>query len=70
VEAEGRLSFPAQLLDAVGQPIIATYLQGKVLYWNRCAEQLFVSDYALELTGYTPEELTDGTVMFASVIVE
>jgi PAS domain-containing protein len=70
VEAVEGLSSQAQLLDAVGQPTIATYLQGKVLHWNRCAEQLFASDYALELTGYTPEELTDGTVMFASVIVE
>ena len=41
MEAEERLRFQAQLLDAVGQPVIATDLQGKVLYWNRCAEQLY-----------------------------
>jgi diguanylate cyclase (GGDEF)-like protein/PAS domain S-box-containing protein len=31
----------ARLLDAVGQAIIATDLQGTVTYWNRCAEQLY-----------------------------
>jgi len=30
----------------------------------------FVSDYAREITGYSPEELTDGTVMFNDLIVE
>jgi PAS domain S-box-containing protein len=39
--SEERLRFLAQLLDAVGQAIIATDLQGTVLYWNRCAEQLY-----------------------------
>ena len=38
---EERLRFQAHLLDAVGQAIIATDLQGKILYWNRCAEQLY-----------------------------
>ena len=36
--SDERLRFQAQLLDAVGQAIIATDLQGTVLYWNRCAE--------------------------------
>src|SRR3712207_8025606 len=31
---------------------------------------LFRSDYALELTGHTPEELSDGSVMFGELIVE
>ena len=39
--AEERLRFQAQLLDAVGQAIIATDLQGKIVYWNRCAQQLY-----------------------------
>ena len=39
--AEERLRFQAQLLDAVGQGIIATDLQGKIVYWNRCAQQLY-----------------------------
>jgi PAS domain S-box-containing protein len=30
----------------------------------------FVSDYAPELTGYTAEELSDGSVMFGDLIVE
>jgi diguanylate cyclase (GGDEF)-like protein/PAS domain S-box-containing protein len=29
------------VLDAVGQPVIATDLEGKVLYWNRAAEETY-----------------------------
>src|SRR5215213_138510 len=29
------------LLDAVGQSVIATDLEGKVLYWNRAAEEIY-----------------------------
>ena len=32
---EEQLRFQAKLLEAVGQSIIATDLEGKVLYWNR-----------------------------------
>ncbi len=39
--AEKRVSFQAQLLDAVGQAVIATDSQGKVIYWNRGAEDLY-----------------------------
>ena len=41
VKADEHLHFQAQLLDAVGQAVIATDLEGTVLYWNRCAEQLY-----------------------------
>ena len=44
---EEQLRFQARLLDAVGQSIIATDLEGKVLYWNRAAEVLY---------GYSAEE--------------
>jgi PAS domain S-box-containing protein len=37
----------AQLLDAVGQAVIATDLSGRVTYWNRAAEDLY---------GWTAEE--------------
>ena len=30
----------------------------------------FVSDHARELTGYSPEELTDGTIMFGDIILD
>jgi len=33
--------FQARLLDAVGQAIIATDLDGKVIYWNRAAQELY-----------------------------
>jgi diguanylate cyclase (GGDEF)-like protein/PAS domain S-box-containing protein len=36
-----QLRFQARLLDAVGQSVIATDLEGKVLYWNRAAEEIF-----------------------------
>jgi diguanylate cyclase (GGDEF)-like protein/PAS domain S-box-containing protein len=54
---------------------LTTLLSNAPAYLYRCRNELrwpneFVSDYAFELTGYTPEELTDGTVMFGDVIVE
>ena len=36
---EEQLRFQARLLEAVGQSVIATDLEGKVLYWNRAAEE-------------------------------
>jgi diguanylate cyclase (GGDEF)-like protein/PAS domain S-box-containing protein len=36
-----QLRFQARLLDAVGQSVIATDLEGKVLYWNRAAEEIY-----------------------------
>ena len=33
--------FHARLLDAVGQAVIATDPQGKVVYWNKAAENLY-----------------------------
>ena len=39
--AEEQIRFQRRLLDAVGQAIIATNLQGKIVYWNRAAEELY-----------------------------
>ncbi|MBA3473114.1 MAG: PAS domain S-box protein [Rubrobacter sp.] len=39
--AEERIGFQARLLDAVGQAVITTDSQGKVIYWNRAAERLY-----------------------------
>src|SRR5215210_5841831 len=33
--------FHALLLDAVGQAVIAADPQGKIIYWNRAAQELF-----------------------------
>ena len=33
--------FHARLLDAVGQAVIATDPQGKVVYWTKAAENLY-----------------------------
>jgi diguanylate cyclase (GGDEF)-like protein/PAS domain S-box-containing protein len=40
-KGEEQLRFQAKLLDAVGQSVIATDLEGKVLYWNRAAQGLY-----------------------------
>ena len=53
--SEERLRFQAHILDAVGQAIIATDPQGKILYWNRCAEQLYGWS-AREVMGRTARE--------------
>src|SRR5215203_844530 len=39
--AEEQIRFQRRLLDAVGQAIIATDLQGKIIYWNRAAKKLY-----------------------------
>ena len=39
--AQEQIRFQRRLLDAVGQAIIATDLQGKIIYWNRAAKELY-----------------------------
>jgi PAS domain S-box-containing protein len=39
--AEKQIRFQARLLDAVGQAIIATNPQGRIIYWNRAAQELY-----------------------------
>jgi PAS domain S-box-containing protein len=36
-----RIHLRAHLLDSVGQAVIATDLQGRILYWNRVAEEVY-----------------------------
>ena len=55
--------------------LLSTLLSNAPAYLYRCRNEPnwpneFVSDYALELTGYTPDELTDGSVMFGDLIAE
>ncbi|MET0743593.1 MAG: PAS domain S-box protein, partial [Microvirga sp.] len=40
-EAAERIRFQAHLLDAVDEAVIATDLQGTVIFWNRFAERLY-----------------------------
>jgi diguanylate cyclase (GGDEF)-like protein/PAS domain S-box-containing protein len=40
-DKERQLRLQARLLDAVGQSVIATDLEGKVIYWNKAAEELY-----------------------------
>jgi PAS domain S-box-containing protein len=39
--AEQALHFHSNLLDMVGQAVIATDLEGRIIYWNRFAETLY-----------------------------
>ena len=40
-QAERRSELQSRLLDAVGQAVIVTDLQGAISYWNRFAEELY-----------------------------
>jgi PAS domain S-box-containing protein len=44
---EDRLRFQARLLDAVGEAVVATDVEGRIIYWNAAAEALY---------GWTAEE--------------
>ena len=52
--AEKQIRFQARLLDAVGQAIIATNPQGRIIYWNRSAEELY---------GWSNEEVMDRPIV-------
>jgi PAS domain S-box-containing protein len=49
-----KIRFQASLLDAVEQAVIATDLDGTILYWNRFAESLY---------GWTPKETLGANVI-------
>ena len=40
-DSEEKLRFQSGLLDAVGQAVIATDVGGRVVYWNRGAEEIY-----------------------------
>lgn len=56
-KAEESVRFQARLLDVVEQAIIATDLDGNVIYWNQFAEKLY-GWTAAEAVGRTIKELT------------
>jgi diguanylate cyclase (GGDEF)-like protein/PAS domain S-box-containing protein len=71
-----QLRFQAKLLEAVGQSVVAIDLEGKVVYWNRAAEDLYgwsseealgrrlrdlmLSEESLDLAGGVASELRAG----------
>lgn len=59
--SEDRLRFQARLLDAVGEAVIATQLDGTVLYWNDEAERLYGWS-AGEVLGRTVAEIARSDV--------
>jgi PAS domain S-box-containing protein len=52
-QAEERMLFQADILHTVTDSIIVTDLQGKVIYWNERAQQVF---------GYSSKEMLGGTL--------
>lgn len=59
--SEDRLRFQARLLDAVGEAVMATQLDGTILYWNEAAERLYGWS-ASEVIGRTVDEITSSDV--------
>ncbi len=53
-KAVEQVRFQARLLDAVGQAVIATSIDGAVTYWNRAAERLY---------GWKKEEVIGRNIM-------
>ncbi|MGE3191581.1 MAG: PAS domain S-box protein, partial [Vicinamibacterales bacterium] len=53
-KADERIRFQAQLIDVIGEAVIATDADGKVLFWSRFAETLY---------GWTREEATGRPVV-------
>ena len=41
VEAEAKMKFQADLLDKVGQAVIARDIEGEIVYWNRAATEIY-----------------------------
>lgn len=40
-EAERQIKFQSKMLDEIGEAVIATDMEGKVIYWNNAAEKLY-----------------------------
>lgn len=53
--AEDKMRFQAQLLDSVRESIVATDLEGHVVYWGKGAEVIY---------GYSPEEVMGKEITF------
>ena len=67
---EDEIRFRSEILDAVGQAVIATDLDGRVVYWNRAAEALF-GWTAAEMIGQKARVLVPPDMLdYAEVIVE
>ncbi|HEX2556110.1 MAG TPA: PAS domain S-box protein [Microvirga sp.] len=58
-DTEAQIAFQASLLDAVGQSVMATDLDGRIIYYNTFAERLYGWS-ADEATGRHVAELTSG----------
>jgi PAS domain S-box-containing protein len=59
-QAEETIRYQASLLDAVDQSVVATDMQGHVVFWNRFAEELF-GWRSEEVLGKLVQEVTPAT---------
>jgi PAS domain S-box-containing protein len=64
LEAEERVRFQAGLLGAVGEAVIALDIEGRVLYWNRAAEEMYGWS-SEEIMGHPLREM-DGAIRGAA----
>lgn len=58
-DMKATVPFQAELLDAVGEAVIATDPEGRIVYWNRSAEELF-GWHGEEVLGRPVLEVTPG----------
>jgi len=55
-KVEEKICFQSNMLNAVGQAVIATDMNGKIVYWNHAAEQVYGWSKA-EMIGHSAMEL-------------
>ncbi len=53
-DLDARLSLHTQILDAIGQAVLATDPEGRIIFWNRAAEELY---------GWKKEEVMGASVL-------
>jgi PAS domain S-box-containing protein len=70
-DAEGEVTLRAAFLDALGEAVVATDLDGRILYWNAAATRLFGWS-ADEVLGTPAHELllAEGTDREAALVLE
>jgi two-component system cell cycle sensor histidine kinase/response regulator CckA len=67
---EDEIRFHVELLDAVGQAVVATDLQGRVTYWNRAAEALYGYSAAEQLGKTARHMIADDMNDYADEIIK
>lgn len=71
-QAEEKITFQANILNQVRNAVIATDLEGKIIYWNRYAQELFLLEesqksQSIMNTVVLPQDQVLATEIFASI---